>query len=118
MESDTDDEVDNPWDDSGTSQAHRDYDAFNADAAPTAIMPYRHEPYTDGQSTNYAEHVDDLDQMRKTSVDYYAVIRSLYRQKRKSEISNGNLIEIPAIPDLGYNLGPEEYGAPNLKVAK
>ena len=78
---------------------------------------YWGQKVVDGVS-EYAEHVDDLDQMRKTSVDYYAVIRSLYRQKRKSEISNGNLIEIPAIPDLGYNLGPEEHGAPNLKVAK
>jgi phospholipid-binding lipoprotein MlaA len=56
--------------------------------------------------SEYSSVVDELDQVRKTSVDYYAVIRSLYRQKRKSEISNGNIIDIPTIPDLGHSIDP------------
>ncbi len=54
--------------------------------------------------SEYAGAADDLRQIRKTSVDYYAAIRSLYRQKRKSEISNGEQLELPPIPDLGYHL--------------
>ncbi|NQW01147.1 MAG: VacJ family lipoprotein, partial [Rhodospirillales bacterium] len=59
-----------------------------------------------GGVSQYADVVDDLNQIRKTSVDYYAAIRSLYRQKRKSEISNGEQLELPPIPDLGYELAP------------
>ena len=61
-----------------------------------------------GGVSEYAGVVDDLDHIRKTSVDYYAAIRSLYRQKRKSQIHNGEQLELPPIPDLGYNLEPED----------
>ncbi len=37
----------------------------------------------------YAGVVSDLDRMRETSVDFYGALRSLYRQKRAAEISNG-----------------------------
>ena len=56
--------------------------------------------------------VDELNQIKKTSVDYYAAIRSLYRQKRKSEISNGENIDLPPIPNLGYNVAPEDFEQP------
>jgi phospholipid-binding lipoprotein MlaA len=56
--------------------------------------------------SEYAGVVNELGQIKKTSIDYYAAIRSLYRQKRKSEIGNGKQLELPAIPDLGYELSP------------
>ncbi len=57
----------------------------------------------------YAGIVDELNQVKKTSVDYYAAIRSLYRQKRKAEINNGSELELPPIPDLSYDLTPEDF---------
>lgn len=63
----------------------------------------------DGVS-EYSGVVEELKQVRKTSVDYYAAIRSLYRQKRKSEISNGEQLELPPIPDLGYDFSPDTIG--------
>lgn len=62
-----------------------------------------------GGIDEFAGVVDELKQIKKTSVDYYAAIRSLYRQKRKSEISNGDDIELPPIPNLGYDIDPEEF---------
>ena len=56
--------------------------------------------------------VDELRQIQKTSVDYYAAIRSLYRQKRRSEISNGETLDLPPIPSLGYDLTPEDIEQP------
>ena len=53
--------------------------------------------------------VDELEQIKKTSVDYYAAIRSLYRQKRNSEISNGKNIDLPPVPNLSYDLVPEDF---------
>ena len=59
-----------------------------------------------GGVSEYSGVADDLRQVKKTSVDYYAAIRSLYRQKRNSEISNGEQLELPPIPDLGYDNTP------------
>jgi len=58
--------------------------------------------------------VDELRQIKKTSVDYYAALRSLYRQKRKAEISNGQSLDLPPIPNLGYDLSPEDFEQPSL----
>jgi len=62
-----------------------------------------------GGLVEYTNVRDELKQIKKTSVDYYAAIRSLYRQKRRTEISNGNEIELPPIPELGYDLDPEDF---------
>lgn len=64
----------------------------------------------------YAGIVDELNQVKKTSVDYYAAIRSLYRQKRKAEIRNGSEMELPPIPDLSYDLTPEDFDQPLADV--
>ena len=66
--------------------------------------------FTGGSAIDeYSGIVDELNQVKMTSVDYYAAIRSLYRQKRKSEISNGSELELPPIPDLGYDSMPENF---------
>jgi phospholipid-binding lipoprotein MlaA len=46
-----------------------------------------------------ARNLQTLDQIKKGSLDYYATVRSLYRQRRADEISNGNpnLMEGPEI---------------------
>lgn len=38
--------------------------------------------------TGYAEIVDQLDTLEETSMDFYAAVRSFYRQKREAEILN------------------------------
>ena len=69
-----------------------------------------------GGVSEYAEVIDELGQIKKTSVDYYAAIRSLYRQKRKSEIRNGEQLDLPPIPDLGYDLAPNPMGNSSVAV--
>ena len=69
-----------------------------------------------GGISEYAEVIDELGQIKKTSVDYYAAIRSLYRQKRKSEIRNGAQLDLPPIPDLGYDLEPNYMGNSSVAV--
>ena len=53
----------------------------------------------------YAGLVDELDQIKKTSVDYYAAIRSMYRQKRESDIANTTSSDLPPTIDIDYDLG-------------
>lgn len=48
----------------------------------------------------YGGVMDELDQIKKTSIDFYAAVRSMYRQKRKAEIGNGVEVDLPPIPDL------------------
>lgn len=56
----------------------------------------------------YAGLVDELEQIKKTSIDYYAAIRSMYRQKRESEIKNGEDVDLPPIPDLGFQFDEDQ----------
>jgi phospholipid-binding lipoprotein MlaA len=46
-----------------------------------------------------ARNVDTLDELEKTSLDYYASVRSLYRQTRDNEIRNG-ATEVQDLPDF------------------
>jgi len=56
----------------------------------------------------YSGVMDDLAQIKKTSVDYYAAIRSLYRQRRKAEIANGDIdVDLPPIPEFSPELSYE-----------
>lgn len=67
----------------------------------------------------YSNVREELAQVKKTSIDYYAAIRSLYRQKRKAEISNGRDIKLPPIPDLTYEFDtdlPQPSATPPLRV--
>ena len=64
-----------------------------------------------GALDEYAGLVDELEQIKKTSVDYYAAIRSLYRQKRLTEISNGRDDAMPSIPNYDLNFGTDKNGS-------
>lgn len=58
-----------------------------------------------------ARNLDTLDQIERTSVDYYATMRSLYRQNRASEISNGDLANnLPDIDDLNFDTDGSQAG--------
>lgn len=57
-----------------------------------------------------SRNITTLDDIERTSIDYYATIRSLYRQRRSDEIRNGTgSPDVPA-PDISYE--EEELGAP------
>jgi phospholipid-binding lipoprotein MlaA len=48
---------------------------------------------------NRTELLKTIDDLKETSVDYYATIRSTYRQNRLSEINNGE-VDIEDLPDI------------------
>lgn len=50
----------------------------------------------DARARNY-ELLNDLE---KTSVDYYAAVRSLYRQDRRDAVRNGAEAALPPLPDI------------------
>jgi phospholipid-binding lipoprotein MlaA len=60
-----------------------------------------------------AANIDALDAVERSSIDYYATMRSLYRQHRKSEIANGagsddpgDDIDVPPADDAAADANP------------
>ena len=51
-----------------------------------------------------SNNIDTLDEIERTSLDFYAVVRSLYRQRRSDEIRNG---ERPTTPPSGGRIFSE-----------
>jgi len=50
--------------------------------------------------TNYAAFVDQIDELRNSSLDFYGALRSLYRQLRNSEIKNGGGDDLPNLDPI------------------
>lgn len=48
---------------------------------------------------------EDYDTMRRTSIDFYASVRSLYRQNRQAMINNGEMPEVSMYDDDLYATG-------------
>lgn len=46
-----------------------------------------------------ARNIETIDELQKTSLDFYAAVRSLYKQTRDSAIRNG---APPPLPDISY----------------
>jgi phospholipid-binding lipoprotein MlaA len=53
-----------------------------------------------------AENIENVDSIERTSLDYYATMRSIYRQNRRSEIANGE----ESLDDLDdFDFDDEEF---------
>ncbi len=70
-----------------------------------------------GALDEYSGVMDGLEQVKKTSVDYYAAIRSMYRQKRRSQINNGSPLDLPPIPDLSLEFENDNGDEPTSRLA-
>lgn len=49
-----------------------------------------------------AENIETIETLERTSLDYYATVRSIYRQDRNSEIANGRRFD--DMPDFDFDL--------------
>jgi phospholipid-binding lipoprotein MlaA len=50
-----------------------------------------------------ARTVDDLAELKRSSLDYYAAVRSLYQQKRAADVATAKNPDAPALPNLPYD---------------
>ncbi len=75
-----------------------------------------------GGVDEYSGLMDELDQIKKTSIDYYAALRSMYRQKREAEIKNGEDVDLPPIPDLSFEFDEQDFkglpGSGNEEISR
>ena len=59
-----------------------------------------------------------LDDLERTSLDYYAAIRSLYRQKRRDDITNGENDAPVPVPNISFDDEDEKKdAAPKLIIS-
>lgn len=56
---------------------------------------------------SFSRVMDDLQKLKDTSIDYYAAVRSITRQKRKTDIRNGKPSEGAPLPDIHYDFNAE-----------
>jgi phospholipid-binding lipoprotein MlaA len=54
-----------------------------------------------------SKSLESLDEIEKNSIDFYAAVRSLYRQNRKSAILDGDEALTP-LPDISFDLDDDE----------
>ena len=67
----------------------------------------------------YDRHLEDIEQLEKDSLDYYAALRSAFRQHRASEIRNGRPIPIDELEyDIFDELDEELEQPDNLTPAR
>lgn len=55
-----------------------------------------------GGVDTYSLVMDDIEKLKETSIDYYAAVRSITRQRRQAEIMNGTADGAP-LPDIRYD---------------
>ncbi len=56
-----------------------------------------------------ALHYDTIEDLEKSSLDFYAAVRSLYRQRRTDEINNGVVDPSTSVPSIGqFPVIPED----------
>lgn len=54
-----------------------------------------------------ARSIDSLDDLEKSSLDFYATIRSLYRERRTDDIRNGRGPLTAPVPGISFDDGPD-----------
>ncbi|MPY72096.1 MAG: hypothetical protein GEU92_18710 [Alphaproteobacteria bacterium] len=59
-----------------------------------------------GGVDSYSRVMAELDKLRETSVDFYAAMRSIYRQKRDADIRNGESKDVP-LPEIQYDFNAD-----------
>lgn len=58
-----------------------------------------------------ARNLETLDELERTSLDYYVAIRSLYRQRRANEITNGEATSQQPVPGISNAPGDDGNAA-------
>ncbi len=58
--------------------------------------------------------IEPLDEIQKTSLDFYATLRSLYRQRRDDEIRNGRPAPVMTIPSISIDEFEDEAETTSL----
>lgn len=62
-----------------------------------------------------SKSIDSLDEIEKNSIDFYATVRSLYRQNRKNMILDGDA-EMTPLPDISFEMEDDQPNESNVSL--
>ena len=65
-----------------------------------------------------SRHLKSLDEIERTSIDYYATIRSLYRQNRNDEIRDGKPGQLAPLPEISLEPSEPEKNSTKVPVSQ
>ena len=94
------------------------------DFVTDTYLDYDTNFYVSGSRTTFtaidkrAQVLGKLAELEKTSLDFYATIRSLYRQKRQDEIRNGESGDAVPIPEITLELDDPMPNEPIAQTSK
>ena len=63
-------------------------------------------------------HYDTIEDLEKSSLDFYAAVRSLYRQRRTDKINNGKADPSKSIPSIGEFIEEDSEPSYSEKVSQ
>jgi phospholipid-binding lipoprotein MlaA len=55
-----------------------------------------------------SRNIETIDEIERSSIDFYATVRSLYRQRRAAEIANGRGGDDDSLPDVNLSIQDDE----------
>ena len=64
-----------------------------------------------------SRHIETLDEIEHTAIDFYVTIRSLYRQQRRSGIANGRDVPVMPAPEISIEFD-EDIGSERFSSAE
>jgi len=65
-----------------------------------------------------AQYIDAIDEMRRNSLDFYAQMRSIVRQRRTAQLNGSTATSLPTVPDAGDLYTDPAAGAPPVAAPK
>jgi len=92
-----------PRDGAGTGVDTILFDPFSIKMNAAGIQSANYYRFGIETVSNEARTIDDFDELRKSSLDFYAAIRSLYQQKRAADVATAKNPEAPSVPNVRYD---------------
>jgi len=65
-----------------------------------------------------ALHYETIEDLEKSSLDFYAAVRSLYRQRRIDEINNGKVDPSTSVPSIGEFMDDDPAPSENEEISQ
>lgn len=92
-----------PRDGIGTGVDTFAFDVFNIKMNAAGIKSAAYYRFGIDTLNSSAQKLDDFDELRKSSLDFYAAVRSLYQQKRTADVATAKNPDAPTVPNVHYD---------------
>jgi phospholipid-binding lipoprotein MlaA len=92
-----------PRDGAGTGVDSFLFDPFSIKMNAAGIQSANYYRFGIDTVSGAAGRLDELDELRKSSLDFYAAIRSLYQQRRAADVATAKNPNAPSVPNVRYD---------------